>query len=74
MPGIYEKVTRAAKVTVKALNEQGRERLIEADGMMAVCIQHEMDHLVGRVFVEKLSRLKQQRITAKLTKQQRQSM
>ena len=74
VPGIYEKVTRAAKVTVKALNEQGRERIIDADAMMAVCIQHEMDHLVGRVFVEKLSRLKQQRITAKLTKQQRQAM
>lgn len=77
VPGIYEKVTRAEKVTVKALDEQGRERMIEADGLMAVCIQHEMDHLVGRVFVEKLSRLKQQRITAKLTKltkQQRQAM
>jgi peptide deformylase len=77
VPGIYEKVTRAAKVTVKALDEQGRERILEADGLMAVCIQHEMDHLVGRVFVEKLSRLKQQRITAKLTKltkQQRQAL
>ena len=74
VPGIYEKVTRAATVTVKALDENGRERTVEADGLLAVCLQHEMDHLVGRVFVEKLSRLKQQRITAKLTKQQRQSM
>ena len=74
VPGIYEKVTRAARVTVKALDESGRERVVEADGLLAVCLQHEMDHLVGRVFVEKLSRLKQQRITAKLTKQQRQSM
>jgi peptide deformylase len=74
VPGIFEKVTRASKVTVKALDGSGRERIVEADGLLAVCIQHEMDHLVGRVFVEKLSRLKQQRITAKLTKQQRQSM
>jgi peptide deformylase len=74
VPGIYEKVTRAAKVTVKAMDEHGKERIVEADGLLAVCIQHEMDHLVGRVFVEKLSRLKQQRITAKLTKQQRQAM
>lgn len=74
VPGIYEKVTRAAKVTVTALDETGRQRTIEADGLLAVCIQHEMDHLVGRVFVEKLSRLKQQRIAAKLTKQQRQAM
>jgi len=74
VPGIYEKVTRAEKVVVKALDEQGRSRTIEADGLLAVCIQHEMDHLVGRVFVEKLSRLKQQRIVAKLNKQQRQAM
>ncbi len=74
VPGIFEKVTRAAKVTVSALDEQGDKRQLEADGLLAVCIQHEMDHLVGRVFVEKLSRLKQQRITAKLVKQQRQAM
>lgn len=74
VPGIYEKVTRAAKITVSALDEQGNQRQIEADGLLAVCIQHEMDHLIGRVFVEKLSRLKQQRITAKLVKQQRQAM
>jgi peptide deformylase len=74
VPGIFEKVTRAAKVTVSALDEQGDRRQLEAEGLLAVCIQHEMDHLVGRVFVEKLSRLKQQRITAKLVKQQRQAM
>ncbi len=74
VPGIYEKVTRAAKVTVSALDQNGKQRTIEADGLFAVCIQHEMDHLVGRVFVEKLSRLKQQRIVAKLSKQQRQAM
>jgi peptide deformylase len=74
VPGIYEKVTRAAKVVVSALDERGQPRTIEAGGLLAICIQHEMDHLVGRVFVEKLSRLKQQRIVAKLNKQQRQAM
>ena len=74
VPGIFEKVTRAAKVTVSTLDEQGKKHQLEADGLLAVCIQHEMDHLIGRVFVEKLSRLKQQRITAKLVKQQRQAM
>ncbi len=74
VPGIFEKVTRAAKVMVSALEENGKQRKLEADGLLAVCIQHEMDHLIGRVFVEKLSRLKQQRIVAKLSKQQRQAM
>lgn len=74
VPGIFEKVTRAAQVKVSALDEHGSKRQLEADGLLAVCIQHEMDHLIGRVFVEKLSRLKQQRITAKLVKQQRQAM
>ncbi len=74
VPGIYEKVTRAAKIVVSALDETGHPKIIEADGLLAVCIQHEMDHLVGRVFVERLSRLKQQRIIARLNKQQRQAM
>jgi peptide deformylase len=74
VPGIYEKVTRAAKIVVSALDDAGNRRTIEADGLLAVCIQHEMDHLIGRVFVEKLSRLKQQRIVARLNKQQRQAM
>ncbi len=74
VPGVFEKVTRAAKVTVSALDEHGQQRKLEVDGLLAVCIQHEMDHLIGRVFVEKLSRLKQQRIVAKLSKQQRQAM
>lgn len=74
VPGVYEKVTRAAKVVVSALDEHGKNRELEAEGLLAVCIQHEMDHLLGRVFVEKLSRLKQQRITARLAKQQRQAM
>lgn len=74
VPGVFEKITRAAKVTVSALDENGKQRRLEADGLLAVCIQHEMDHLIGRVFVEKLSRLKQQRIAARLSKQQRQAM
>lgn len=71
VPGIYEKVKRAEKITVKALNPDGKSFTLEADGLLAVCIQHEMDHLKGRVFVEKLSRLKQSRILSKLRKAQR---
>ena len=68
VPGIYEKVTRAQHIRVRALNEQGEVFELSAEGLQAVCIQHEMDHLEGKVFVEKLSRLKQQRILAKLKK------
>jgi peptide deformylase len=68
VPGIFEKVTRAERVTVRALDAEGRSRTIDATGLLAVCIQHEMDHLEGKVFVEKLSRLKQGRILAKLKK------
>lgn len=68
VPGVYEKVRRAARVTVRALDAEGRSFTLETDGLLAVCIQHEMDHLEGRVFVEKLSRLKQSRILAKLKK------
>ncbi len=74
VPGIYEKVTRAEKVIVKALDENGKEFKLEADGLLAVCIQHEMDHLQGRVFVEHLSHLKQTRIRAKLKKQRRETL
>jgi peptide deformylase len=73
VPGVYEKVTRAERVTVRALDAEGREFTLEADGLLAVCIQHEMDHLEGKVFVEKLSRLKQNRILARLKKQGRQT-
>jgi peptide deformylase len=73
VPGVYEKVTRAERITVRALDAEGREFTLEADGLLAVCIQHEMDHLEGKVFVEKLSRLKQNRILARLKKQGRQS-
>jgi len=68
VPGVYEPVTRAAKVTVRALDRDGQPFELTAEGMLAVCIQHEMDHLVGRVFVERLSRLKQTRIRARISK------
>jgi peptide deformylase len=74
VPGIYDKVKRAERVKVQALNTQGEKFTLEAEGMLAVCIQHEIDHLDGKVFVEYLSRLKQQRIAAKLRKQQRAAM
>jgi peptide deformylase len=73
VPGIYEKIARAERIAVRALGLDGRTFTMDAEGMLAVCIQHEMDHLKGRVFVEYLSRLKQTRIRAKLQKQQRQS-
>jgi len=73
VPGIYEKVARAGHIVVRALGLDGQSFTMEADGLLAVCIQHEMDHLKGRVFVEYLSRLKQTRIRAKMQKQQRQS-
>ena len=71
VPGIYGKVQRAESVTVKALNTQGETFAMNADGLLAVCIQHEMDHLAGKVFVEYWSRLKQARTLAKLKKKQR---
>ncbi len=71
VPGIYGKVQRAESVTVKALNVQGETFVLEAGELLAVCIQHEMDHLAGKVFVEYWSRLKQARALAKLKKKQR---
>ena len=71
VPGIYEKVTRAERVKVRALDENGQSREIEADGLLAVCIQHELDHLDGKVFVEYLSALKLSRIKSKLAKKAR---
>ncbi|ABE48458.1 MULTISPECIES: peptide deformylase [Methylobacillus] len=71
VPGIYEPVTRAAEVTVEALDEHGKPFTLKADGLLAVCIQHEIDHLLGKVFVEYLSSLKQTRIKNKLKKRQR---
>ncbi|HSC95603.1 MAG TPA: peptide deformylase [Burkholderiales bacterium] len=74
VPGVYEKVRRAERVTVRALDAEGKPFTLEADGVLAVCIQHEMDHLEGKVFVERLSRLKQSRILARLKKQERRTM
>lgn len=74
VPGIYEKLRRAERVEVRALNAEGREYVLEAEGLLAVCVQHEIDHLEGKVFVDYLSRLKRQRILAKLNKQLRQAM
>ena len=71
VPGIYDKVERAEHVTVRALNLKGETFTLDAHGLLAVCIQHEMDHLEGKVFVQYLSRLKQDRIKAKLAKQSR---
>ena len=72
VPGIYDGVERAGRVRVRALDEAGQAREIEADGLLAVCIQHEMDHLLGKVFVEYLSPLKRGRIKTKLLKAERQ--
>ncbi len=74
VPGIYETVRRAAKVTVRALDEKGEPFMLEAEGLLAVCVQHEMDHLLGKVFVEYLSQLKQTRIRTKLKKRLRETM
>lgn len=71
VPGVYDKVVRAERVKVRALNEQGEPFELEADGLLAVCIQHELDHLDGKVFVEYLSLLKQGRIKSKLAKRAR---
>jgi peptide deformylase len=74
VPGIYEKVTRAEHIRVRALDLAGQGFEQDADGLLAICLQHEIDHLNGKVFVEYLSRLKQDRIRTKLVKQQRETM
>ncbi|CAN7712289.1 peptide deformylase [Acidovorax sp. LjRoot118] len=73
VPGIYDGVERHDAVHVKALDAEGQSRTIEAEGLLAVCIQHEMDHLLGKVFVEYLSPLKRNRIKTKMVKQQRET-
>ena len=70
-PGVYDNVERAESVTVTALDRNGSRFTLNASGLLATCIQHEMDHLHGRVFIEHLSELKQNRIRAKLKKRQR---
>ena len=74
VPGIFEKVTRAEWVRVQALGLDGKPYEVESGGLLSVCIQHEMDHLKGKVFVEYLSQLKQKRIVGKLKKQQRRTL
>ena len=71
VPGVYEMVSRAEKITVEALDRQGKKFKLNAEGLLAVCIQHEMDHLLGKVFVEYLSPLKRNRIKTKMVKLQR---
>ena len=71
VPGYYDKVTRAERITVRAFDERGQPFTLDAGGLLAVCIQHEMDHLEGKVFVEKLSPLKRARLLAKLRKKQK---
>lgn len=71
VPGVYEKVERAERIKVRALDQNGKRFELEAEGLFAVCIQHEIDHLDGKVFVDYLSPLKQQRIAKKLQKQQK---
>jgi peptide deformylase len=71
VPGIYDGVERAVSVKVQAADEHGSVRTIEAEGLLAVCIQHELDHLMGKVFVEYLSPLKRNRIKTKILKAQR---
>ena len=73
VPGIYDGVERAERVKVRALDEQGQAREIEADGLLAVCIQHEMDHLDGKLFVDYLSPLKREMVRKKLAKQRKQA-
>lgn len=74
VPGVFEPVARAGRIRVRALDRDGRPFEIEATGLLATCIQHEIDHLDGKVFVDYLSRLKQQRIRKKLEKHQRLAM
>ncbi len=72
VPGVYETVKRAEKITVEALDYHGKSFTLTAEGLLSICIQHEMDHLLGKVFVEYLSPLKRNRIKNKILKQARQ--
>jgi len=71
VPTIYDKVSRHARVTVRALNRSGESYQFDAEGLLSVCVQHEMDHLLGKVFVEYLSPLKRDRIKTKMLKKSR---
>lgn len=74
VPGIYDNVTRAQTITLDYLDTNGKTQTLDADGLLAICIQHELDHLSGKLFVEYLSPLKQNRIKTKLKKRQRETM
>lgn len=74
VPGIYDEVERSARIRCKALDENGQPYEFEAEGLLAVCVQHELDHLDGKVFVEYLSSLKQHRIKTKLKKAEREAL
>jgi peptide deformylase len=74
VPGVFEMVRRSERVTVRALDARGQPFTLDAEGLLAVCVQHEIDHLDGKVFVEYLSRLKRNRISSKLEKQQRRAL
>jgi peptide deformylase len=71
VPGVFDRVDRSARITVRALDRDGKPIELEADGLLAVCIQHEMDHLEGKLFVDYLSELKRTRIRKKLEKERR---
>jgi peptide deformylase len=71
VPGVFDRVDRAARISVRALDREGQPLELEADGLLAVCIQHEMDHLEGKLFVDYLSELKRTRIRKKLEKERR---
>jgi peptide deformylase len=71
VPGVYDEVKRASEIKVQFLDQNGDAQIIDADGLLSVCIQHEIDHLNGKVFVERLSSLKQSRIRTKIAKQKR---
>ena len=71
VPGYYDKVTRAARVTVRAMDAHGASFELQAEGLLAVCVQHEIEHLEGKIFVDHLSPLKRARLSAKLRKKQR---
>ena len=73
VPGVYDEVERSARIHVRALDERGEPYEFDAEGLLAVCVQHELDHLLGKVFVEYLSPLKRGRIKTKLLKQQKQA-
>ena len=74
VPGVYEKVRRAEHITVRALNAEGKSFTLETDGLLAICVQHEIDHLKGKVFVEYLSQLKQMRLKSRIKKHLRETM